>query len=485
MTTFVTLASAALGLAVLVLRLEPAAADPSTGQAAAAPAAATTVSGNLVGHGGPVKAIAVSPDGRHALSGSFDYAMMYWDLEAVPPKELQRFDDHDGAVNAVAFVPGGKQVLSAGDDGHIALWQIETGKLVHRFKGHTAKVVGMTVSDDGTLVATAGWDRSARLWNLATLQPGPVLEGHGGNVNAVVFGALRDRDAPVLFTAHYDGAIRAWDARSGTYLHPVYKHGWGINALKRVPGSNLLVFGSLNGGVGVVDPDAGKLVKELTPHDGPVLSLAVLEKPGLVATGGGGRKGKGGIIRIWRIGDWALLEEYTNAYGPVWALAFADRGARIYYGGLDDFVTLWQVSPRKPFEQVSGTFPRRFQVTENVSLGERQFARKCSICHTLRPDGKNRAGPTLYKLFGRRAGTLPGYPYSPALKSADIVWSEETVAELFVQGPEHYTPGTKMPLQKITDVKKRNALIAFLKAATEAQPDAAGSDRQGAARSKE
>jgi cytochrome c len=105
-------------------------------------------------------------------------------------------------------------------------------------------------------------------------------------------------------------------------------------------------------------------------------------------------------------------------------------------------------------------------VTAAVSPGESQFARKCSLCHTLRPDGRNRAGPTLYKVFGRKAGTLPGYPYSDALLNADIVWSEETIGKLFGLGPDHYTPGTKMPLQKISDPEKRKALIAYLKVAT-------------------
>ena len=85
---------------------------------------------------------------------------------------------------------------------------------------------------------------------------------------------------------------------------------------------------------------------------------------------------------------------------------------------------------------------------------------------TLAPDGRNRAGPTLYGVFGRRIATLPGYPYSEPLKKLDIVWNETTIARLFEIGPHEFTPGSKMPLQKITDAKQRDALIAFLKQAT-------------------
>ena len=95
---------------------------------------------------------------------------------------------------------------------------------------------------------------------------------------------------------------------------------------------------------------------------------------------------------------------------------------------------------REPFEAIPSSFPRRFQVRgetgDQVAAGEAQFARKCSVCHTLQKDGANRAGPTLHGVFGRKIGTLPGYPYSDALKRMDIVWNEETISKLFELGPD-------------------------------------------------
>ena len=431
------------------------------------------MTGNLLGHGGPVKAVQLNFTRDRVLSGSFDYTMMYWDLSGAVPKQTMRFDDHDGAVNAVLFLPDGRHALSAGDDGIVRQWELESGRLVRRFEGHTAKIVGLAVSADGRIAASAGWDRTVRIWHLDRGDAGPVLKGHSGQVNAVVIVEMAAREGSELsgltvFSASTDGTIRAWSGEDGRFIRVLYRHGWGINVMRALTTSlnsatePQLFFGSLNGQAGVVDPRSGEPVKMLKEHEGPVLSLALLEKPGLAATGGGD-----GRIRVWRADDWKLLEEHQNPYGPIWAMDFSRDGREIYYGGLDDFVIRWQVRPRKPFESIISKFPRRFQVDSLASLGERQFARKCSVCHTLQPDGKNRAGPTLYKLFGRRAGTLPGYPYSNALKHADIVWNAKTIAELFTLGPEHYTPGTKMPLQKIADTEKREALIAFLAVATE------------------
>lgn len=92
--------------------------------------------------------------------------------------------------------------------------------------------------------------------------------------------------------------------------------------------------------------------------------------------------------------------------------------------------------------------------------------RACAFCHTLTPDGGNRAGPTLWNLFGRPAGAVDGYHYSSALKGSGIVWNEDTVARLFEVGPDAMTPGSKMPLQTIPSAADRADLVAYLKAAT-------------------
>ncbi len=426
--------------------------------------AARVKAGHLVGHGGPIRALAADPASGRILSGSFDYSMMLWQVDTDGRgRQIRRFDDHDGAVSAVAFHTDGRHGWAGSDDGKVHLWDLESGKLAYRFDGHTAKILGLAVTSDGRRIASASWDHTVRVWDVAERRLVFELKGHTGPVNAVAFTV----DGRMLLSAAYDGTLRLWDMKSGDLKRVAYKHGWGINVLQRVGAGNQFLFGGLDGTAAIYDLGSGDISEKLKAHEKPVLALAVLDKPGLVATGGGG-----GEIRVYRQGDWALLESYTNPLGPVWAMAFVDRGARLYFGSLDDFAIAWQVSPRKPFETVPSKFPRRFQVSKNISLGERQFARKCSICHTLRPDDANRAGPTLYGVFGRPAGTLPGYPYSRALKSLKIVWTEETIAKLFELGPDDYTPGSKMPLQRINDKAKRDALISFLKQRTE--PDTGG-----------
>lgn len=433
--------------------------------------------GNLVGHGGPVKALAADANRRWVATGSFDYSLMIWDVSGQSPRLVRRHTVFEGAVNAVCFVPGGELVVAGGDDGHLWLLRRDAGVPIARLDGHKAKINALAVSVDGRFAATAGWDRTARIWDLSARAAGAVLEGHGGPVNAVAF----SHDGEIVYSGGTDGLVRAWRRADGMQLRIVHKHGWGINVLARLTadGRDLLLVGTADGSGLVVDPVAGRVVTALPSHARPVLALAVMERPGLVATGGGD-----GTVNVTRIGDWTPIEAYRNNFGPVWALAFVDNGKALYYGGLDDFASRWQISPRAPFAHSAGEFPRRFQVGEGLPVGQRQFARKCSVCHTLGPHDGNRAGPTLHRVFGRRAGTPPGYPYSEALKRSGIVWDEASIGALFEQGPDIVTPGSKMPLQRITDATVRHALIQFLKSATADNASKRAGEGTGAAASQ-
>ena len=90
----------------------------------------------------------------------------------------------------------------------------------------------------------------------------------------------------------------------------------------------------------------------------------------------------------------------------------------------------------------------------------------CLLYTSDAADEGNRAGPTLAGIFGRKIANLPGYNFSDALKKLDIVWTPETVAKLFEVGPMAYTPGTKMPEQRIGSAEDRAALVQFLEKAT-------------------
>src|SRR3979409_1847162 len=123
-----------------------------------------TAFAQLRGHGGPVRALAISPDGQTAISGSFDSTAIRWSLTRNAAEQVLRF--HADAVNAVVLLPGGR-AATAGADGRIAIWSAGKTQPDAVLEGHTAPIAALAVSPDGTRLASASWDQTVRLWPLA------------------------------------------------------------------------------------------------------------------------------------------------------------------------------------------------------------------------------------------------------------------------------------------------------------------------------
>jgi cytochrome c len=94
----------------------------------------------------------------------------------------------------------------------------------------------------------------------------------------------------------------------------------------------------------------------------------------------------------------------------------------------------------------------------DIVRGEQVYAR-CLACHALAFD---RVGPHHCGLFGRLAGSVPNFSYSPAMKNSHIVWNDKTL-DRFLSSPLKAVPGTSMTYDGVPDVRDRTDLIAYLK----------------------
>jgi len=99
----------------------------------------------------------------------------------------------------------------------------------------------------------------------------------------------------------------------------------------------------------------------------------------------------------------------------------------------------------------------------DAAKGKKVFNR-CKACHVA-DEAKNKIGPTLLGVFGRKAGMIEGFKYSDAMKEADVVWSEETIAE-YVKKPKDFIPGNKMAFAGLRKDSQIEDLIAYLKEET-------------------
>ncbi len=403
----------------------------------------------LSGHGGPIRALAISADGTTALSGSFDASAIRWSLRRDVAEQVLRL--HESAVNAVAILDDGRAV-TAGADARIALWA--PGNLVPDMilTGHTGPIVGLATSPHGLTLASASWDRTVRLWPLAGGAPS-VLVGHQQNVNGVAF----TPDSKSLISVGYDATLRIWPLhrneapRVATLPTP-------LNTVVVAPDGEIAAAGA-DGQIHFLSPD-GRERGPVAASSAPITSLAITADGDHIAAA----SANGSIAIIDRKPRF-LARSLVESGPPIWAVAFMPDGRTLLSGGGDRSIHRWDVATGQPSDNIAIGSPQDPLTADAGDPGAQVF-RACTACHALQPDQGNRAGPSLHRIFGRRIATLPGYSFSAALKRLDIVWTPETVAKLFEIGPASYTPGTKMPDQLISRKEDRDALVQFLDLAT-------------------
>jgi len=398
----------------------------------------------LRGHGGPVRALSISSDGARAVSGSFDTSAIRWSLQRNIAEQVMRF--HDGPVNAVVFLKDGR-IATGGADARIAIWT--PGETAPRtvLDGHTGPVAGLAVSPDGKTLASASWDRTVRLWPLAGGAP-RVLEGNTQNVNGVAFSP----DGKQVISVGYDGAVRIWQvAGAGIAVHSLPSP---LNGIAIAPDGELVAAGA-SGKVFFMAPD-GAVRGEVEAAPTPIIQLAITNDGALVAAAG-----IRGSVAIIDRKQRKLLRTLVGPGLPVWSVAFFPDNKTLLTGGADRVIRRWNAVSGEPIDSAVVGAPQDPLKRYAGNPGAEVF-RACVACHALTPDEDNKAGPSLWHVFGRRIATLPGYNFSAALKKLDIVWSKETIAKLFEIGPAHYTPGTKMPQQTVGAPEDRQALVDFL-----------------------
>jgi cytochrome c len=403
----------------------------------------------LRGHGGPVRALAISSDGKTAVTGSFDSTAIRWSLTRNAAEQVLRF--HADAVNAVVLLSDGR-AATAGADGRIAIWTPGSAQPDSVLEGHTAPIAALAVSPDGATLASASWDRTVRLWPLKGGAP-RVLEGHSQNINGVAFAP----DGRTLVSVSYDQSVRIWPLASQA-APTVAALPSPLNAVA-VGSNGEIVAGGADGKLYLLTGD-GRPAGEVSAGPRPVISIAISPDGTLIAAAG-----IGGTVAVINRKTRELARTLVGPGLPVWSVAFLPDSRTLLTGGADNIIRRWNAVTGDSIDPLlleTAGDPLAAYAGDHGA----EIFRACVACHTLGAEQANRAGPTLAGIFGRRIATVPGYNFSEALKHLDIVWTPETVSRLFEIGPSAYTPGTKMPEQRIGSEQDRAALVQFLARAT-------------------
>jgi len=206
----------------------------------------------LTGHTNSVNAVAISPDGKFAVSASDDSTLKVWDLAS--GQELKTLTGHTNSVYAVAISPDGNFAVSASEDNTLKVWDLASGQELKTLTGHTNWVYAVAISPDGKFAVSASDDSTLKVWDLASGQELKTLTGHTNSVNAVAISP----DGKFAVSASDDSTLKVWDLASGQELKTLTGHTNSVYAVAISPDGNFAVSASEDNTLKVWDLDSGK-----------------------------------------------------------------------------------------------------------------------------------------------------------------------------------------------------------------------------------
>ncbi len=321
------------------------------------------------GHGGQVFGVAVSPDGKLALSGCADSVVRLW--EVATGKELRRFEGHKGWAVGGAFLPDGKHALSCGNDKTVRLWDVETGKELRKLEGHTSVVWTVAISADGKRALSGSHDRTVRLWDLDAGKELKKFEGYPGAVWWVALSPDGKR------------ALSGGDAYTDTDG-------------KRVADPD----------VRVLNVETGKELGRLIGHRSAPVTVAFSPDGKRALTGGFDN-----ILRLWDVETGKELRQFLGHNACVRCVAFSPDGRRAVTGGYDNTVRLWDLDSGKEI----GRFDGHNELRKTDGMANYLFG----VAFT--PDGRqvmSASGDHTLRLLDTQALVAKGVPDKPPPKPA-------------------------------------------------------------------
>ncbi len=300
---------------------------------------------SLCGHKGKVRCVAISRDGRAAVSASEDRTLKLWDL---PTGTLVRtVRGHSEKLTCVAITPDGKAALAGDAGGALKLWELSTGNALSTFERHADSVSCVAILPDGKAAISGSYDRTLKLWDLTTGKERHTFLGHSGPVRALAVAP----DGRTAISGSEDSTLKVWDLSTGHELRTLNEDRRVVTSIAIAPDGRLVLSSGEDAQITGWDVSAGTAQWRAGGVVGSALTKLAFDVNGGMALIASSNK----LFRQWRVEHGIRSGRMFAGYSdPASSIAVAPDGLTAIAGGNDNTLTLWDLAEDKPVRLFTG-----------------------------------------------------------------------------------------------------------------------------------
>jgi WD40 repeat protein len=306
-----------------------------------------TLCENLIGS---VETMAVTPDGHYAISAFWDltilpsnYTLTVWDLKT--GRKLHSWVAHTMSINAVTVTPDGNYAISASNDNTLKVWNWKSGEELCTLEGHTMSVNAVTVTPDGDYAISASNDNTLKVWNWKSGEEVHTLYGHTDNVTAVAV----TPDGRCAISASWDKTLRVWDLKSGRVIRKLLGHNEWVMAVAVTPNGKYAISGSNDDSLKVWNLQKGAEHLSLKGHTSNVAAVAATPDRKCAISGSDDN-----TLKVWNLESRSEQPPLTEHTGSVRAIAVTPDGQYAITASNDTTLKVWDLKSKRVMRPLIG-----------------------------------------------------------------------------------------------------------------------------------
>jgi WD40 repeat protein/serine/threonine protein kinase len=286
----------------------------------------------LEGHDEEITAVAITPDGRFAMSGSKDSTLRLWELATA--KCLRTFKGHEQGVTAVAVTPDGRFVVSGSEDKTLRLWDIATAKCLRIYKGHRLGVTAAAIAPYGQFLVSGSKDRTLRMWNPATANCLQTFKGHRKDITAVAVTSGKQ----FIISGCKGRTLWMWDPVTAKCQLTFEGHKNSVTTVGTDPNGRFIISGSKDRSLRMWEIASGKCLATFKGHMGEVTSVAMTSDMRFAISGS-----KDKTLRLWNCATGECVRIFEGHRLGVTTVEMTSDGRFVVSGSEDKTLKLWEL----------------------------------------------------------------------------------------------------------------------------------------------